>query len=161
MNFHSSSLVPGSTASNSSKRIDSSPMNDHATTVRHPRLLCLPVAGSRSCGWRRSLVDLPLQIQPALLGLSAFRIAGGLLIVAGVPVVLDSFARFAIQGLGTPARCFRRNIWSSQGFTATCAIQCTSDLRQPSFGQGLLFSNIRSSNTGLIVWLAFHLFILG
>ncbi|MBV9891901.1 MAG: isoprenylcysteine carboxyl methyltransferase, partial [Rhizobacter sp.] len=31
------------------------------------------------------------------------RVAGGALIVAGLPVLLDSFARFALQGFGTPA----------------------------------------------------------
>ena len=31
------------------------------------------------------------------------RVVGGLMIAAGLPVLLDSFARFAIQGLGTPA----------------------------------------------------------
>ena len=38
-----------------------------------------------------------------LLGTSAFRLVGVLLIVAGLPVFLDSFARFALQGLGAPA----------------------------------------------------------
>ena len=40
---------------------------------------------------------------PPLLGLFPFRVIGGLLIALGLPVLLDSFARFAIQGLGTPA----------------------------------------------------------
>ena len=31
------------------------------------------------------------------------RVLGGALIVAGLPILLDSFARFALQGLGTPA----------------------------------------------------------
>jgi len=31
------------------------------------------------------------------------RVAGAVLILAGVPIVLESFARFALQGLGTPA----------------------------------------------------------
>src|SRR6516164_4632513 len=32
-----------------------------------------------------------------------FRIAGALLIAAGLPGLIDSFARFALEGLGTPA----------------------------------------------------------
>lgn len=47
--------------------------------------------------WRfESLADwwLPLQV------------VGGLLVVAGTLVLLDSFARFAIKGLGTPAPVF-------------------------------------------------------
>jgi len=38
-----------------------------------------------------------------LPGFLPFRIIGALMIVAGLPALLDSFARFAIQGLGTPA----------------------------------------------------------
>src|SRR5215471_18042497 len=38
-----------------------------------------------------------------LLGFFPFRVMGALLIALGLPVLLDSFARFAIQGLGTPA----------------------------------------------------------
>src|SRR4051794_40128972 len=36
-------------------------------------------------------------------GIPFFRIVGGILIVIGVIGLLDSFARFAVQGLGTPA----------------------------------------------------------
>jgi hypothetical protein len=45
-------------------------------------------------------------MQPPLLGLSLFRTAGAGLIVLGMPALLDSFARFAVQGLGTPAPIF-------------------------------------------------------
>src|ERR1700761_5170227 len=41
-----------------------------------------------------------------LAGMLSFRVLGGLLIAAGLPVLLDSFARFAFQGLGTPAPIF-------------------------------------------------------
>src|SRR5262249_18383005 len=51
----------------------------------------------RICRWH---VGAPL------LGTSALRLAGVLLIAAGLPVLLDSFARFALQGLGTPAPIF-------------------------------------------------------
>ena len=43
------------------------------------------------------------RIGPALLGFSWLRVIGALLIVAGLPVLIDSFLRFAIHGLGTPA----------------------------------------------------------
>src|SRR5579859_1998311 len=46
------------------------------------------------------------QIRPPLLGFQVLRILGVLLIVAGLPILLDSFARFALQGLGTPAPVF-------------------------------------------------------
>src|SRR5215475_4101607 len=43
------------------------------------------------------------RIGPALLGYSFLRVIGVIFIVAGLPVLLDSFGRFAIHGLGTPA----------------------------------------------------------
>src|ERR1041384_8201619 len=38
-----------------------------------------------------------------LFDLQATRAIGVVLILAGLPVLVDSFARFALQGLGTPA----------------------------------------------------------
>src|SRR5450759_2842108 len=46
------------------------------------------------------------QVQPPLFGLFPLRIAGCLLVLASLPVLLDSFARFALDGLGTPAPVF-------------------------------------------------------
>jgi len=45
-------------------------------------------------------------MQAPLLGFFPIRVAGGLLIATGLPVLLDSFARFALKGLGTPAPVF-------------------------------------------------------
>ena len=45
-------------------------------------------------GWRMA---------PPLLGVVPLRWLGVFLIAVGAPVLLDSFARFAWQGLGTPA----------------------------------------------------------
>jgi hypothetical protein len=38
------------------------------------------------------------EFRPALLGTELTRIAGALLIIAGMPGLVDSFARFALQG---------------------------------------------------------------
>ena len=43
------------------------------------------------------------QLQPSFFGLEPLRWLGVLLIVLGLPVLLESFVRFAIEGLGTPA----------------------------------------------------------
>jgi protein-S-isoprenylcysteine O-methyltransferase Ste14 len=43
------------------------------------------------------------EFQPAFLGLEVTRGVGVLLILIGLPGLVDSFARFALQGLGTPA----------------------------------------------------------
>ena len=70
------------------------------------------------------------RMQAPLLGFSAFRLVGALLIAAGIPVLLDSFARFALRGLGTPPPFPRRVTWWSVDFIAMCAIPCTL----PSWG---------------------------
>jgi len=43
------------------------------------------------------------EFRPAFLGVELTRALGGILIIAGVPGLVDSFARFALEGLGTPA----------------------------------------------------------
>src|SRR6185503_7736600 len=43
------------------------------------------------------------EFRPPFFDLPATRAVGILLIVAGLPGLIDSFARFALQGLGTPA----------------------------------------------------------
>src|SRR5690349_15865182 len=43
------------------------------------------------------------EFRPAFFGVDLTRILGGILIVAGAPGIVDSFARFALQGRGTPA----------------------------------------------------------
>ena len=51
----------------------------------------------RICRWH---------VEPPLAGTFSFRILGVLLIAVGLPVLVDSFARFAFQSLGTPAPIF-------------------------------------------------------
>jgi len=43
-------------------------------------------------GWR---------VAPPLVGFVGFRVLGALLMAAGLPVLLDSFARFALEGVQT------------------------------------------------------------
>ena len=43
------------------------------------------------------------EFRPAFFGVDLTRILGGILIVIGAPGIVDSFARFALEGLGTPA----------------------------------------------------------
>ena len=42
-------------------------------------------------------------LRPPFLGLELTRGIGAIMILAGVPGLVDAFARFALQGLGTPA----------------------------------------------------------
>jgi protein-S-isoprenylcysteine O-methyltransferase Ste14 len=89
-----------------------------------------------------------------LLGFVPFRIAGALMIGAGLLALLDSFARFAIRGLGTPAP-----VAPPQHLVVTGPYR---HVRNPMyvavlsliFGQGLFFGSVRLLEYGLVVWLA-------
>jgi len=56
------------------------------------------------------------QFQPAFLGFPSFRVIGAVLIIASAAVLLESFARFAREGLGTPAPVFPTQHLVVKGF---------------------------------------------
>ena len=101
------------------------------------------------------------QIHPAWLGVSALRIFGVLLILMGLPMVLDSFARFAIQGLGTPAPVVPTRHLVVTGLYRHVRNPMYVGVVAVIIGQGLVFAEARLLAYGAIVWLAFHLFVLG
>jgi protein-S-isoprenylcysteine O-methyltransferase Ste14 len=101
------------------------------------------------------------QVHPPLLGISVLRIFGALLIVGGLPMILDSFARFAIQGLGTPAPVLPTRHLVVTGLYRHVRNPMYVGVLSVIFGQGLLFGNVRELEYGATVWLAFHLFVLG
>ncbi|HLJ27544.1 MAG TPA: isoprenylcysteine carboxylmethyltransferase family protein [Candidatus Angelobacter sp.] len=103
------------------------------------------------CHWR---------FAPSLLGFFSFRIVGALLVMAGLPVLLDSFARFAIQGLGTPAPVApprRLVVTGLYRYVRNPMYVAVSSL---IFGQGLLFGSVPLLEYGFIVWLGFFAFVL-
>ena len=51
-------------------------------------------------------------------------VLGTLFIAAGLPVLLDTFARFALQGLGMPEPIFPHSIWLSASCFGTSEIPC-------------------------------------
>jgi len=105
----------------------------------------------RICGWH---------LGAPLLATSAFRIVGVLLIVAGLPVLLDSFARFALQGLGTPAPIFPTRHLVVNGLYRYVRNPMYVAVVSLVVGQGLFFGNVRVLEYGIAVWAAFYLFVL-
>ena len=100
------------------------------------------------------------RIAPPLLDIPALRILGTLLIAAGLPVLLDSFARFAIQGLGTPAPVAPPQRLVVTGLYRYVRNPMYVAVSLLIFGQGLLFGSPGLLQYGLFVWLGFFAFVL-
>lgn len=95
------------------------------------------------------------------LGFEGLRWLGGALILFGAAILLDSFARFALQGRGTPAPIYP---------TATLVVSgAYRYVRNPMYlavialiaGQGLLFGVLPLLAYALAFGIVTHLFVLG
>jgi protein-S-isoprenylcysteine O-methyltransferase Ste14 len=100
------------------------------------------------------------EFRPPFFGVDLTRILGGMLILVGAPGLLDSFARFALQGLGTPAP-----IAPPQKLVVTGLYRY---VRNPIYiavvaiilGQALLFGDGRLLWYGALLWLFFHVAVV-
>jgi len=100
------------------------------------------------------------EFRPAFFGVDQTRILGGILIIVGVPGIVDSFARFALEGLGTPAP-----IAPTQKLVVTGLYRY---VRNPIYiavvavivGQALLFGGGRLLWYGALLWLFFHVWVV-
>jgi protein-S-isoprenylcysteine O-methyltransferase Ste14 len=100
------------------------------------------------------------RVERPFFGARLFYSAGWVLAGLGVIGLLDSFARFAFQGVGTPAP-----IMSTRHLVVTGLYR---HVRNPMYiavlitilGQGLMFGNVRVLEYGAAVWLLFHLFVM-
>jgi protein-S-isoprenylcysteine O-methyltransferase Ste14 len=100
------------------------------------------------------------EFRPPFFGLELTRVIGVILILAGVPGLVDSFARFALQGLGTPAP-----IAPTRNLVVTGLYRY---VRNPIYvavvaivlGQAVLLGDWRLIVYGALLWLAFHLFVV-
>src|SRR5438477_6117033 len=89
-----------------------------------------------------------------------FLYVGAVLTLLGLTVLLDSFARFALQGLGTPAPIFPTRHLVVTGLYHYVRNPMYISVVSLIVGQGLLLGNIRVLEYGVLVWLAFHLFVM-
>lgn len=99
-------------------------------------------------------------IQTPFLGLQPLRFAGGLLIAVGIAGLLDSFLRFAVQGLGTPAPVFPTRHLVISGLYRYVRNPMYVAVVSTILGQALIFGNVRLLEYGGLAWLLFHLFVL-
>src|SRR5215471_9903916 len=94
---------------------------------------------------------------PAFL---VFRVVGVLLVAAGLPVLLDSFARFAFQGLGTPAPVAPPRTLVVTGLYRRVRNPMYVAIMLCILGQGLFFGSASILVYGLFAWVAFHTFVV-
>jgi protein-S-isoprenylcysteine O-methyltransferase Ste14 len=100
------------------------------------------------------------QVHASFPGFTIVRAIGALLIVAGMIGLLDAFARFALQGIGTPAP-----IYPTRRLVVTGSYRY---VRNPMYialvslvlGQALFLGDIHVLIYGLCFWLLTHLFVL-
>jgi protein-S-isoprenylcysteine O-methyltransferase Ste14 len=102
------------------------------------------------CGWRMA---------PPFFGFFPIRMVGVLLIAAGLPVLLDSFARFAIQGRGTPAPVAPPQRLVVTGLYRYVRNPIYVAVVSLIFGQRLFFSSVGVLEYGLAVWLGFFAWV--
>jgi protein-S-isoprenylcysteine O-methyltransferase Ste14 len=100
------------------------------------------------------------QQRPAFLGAPS-RIAGALLVAAGLAVLLDSFARFALRGRGTPAPVLPPKHLVVEGLYRWVRNPMYVAVVSVIAGQGLLLGDARVLAWAAAVWLGCHLFVVG
>ena len=97
---------------------------------------------------------------PPFFGFAAVRVVGVALIMVGIPVVLDSFARFALEGVGTPAPVAPPERLVVGGLYRFVRNPMYVGVLAVILGQALLLGNVRLLEYGATVWLVFYLFVV-
>jgi protein-S-isoprenylcysteine O-methyltransferase Ste14 len=100
------------------------------------------------------------EFQRPFLGTELTRWVGIAFIVVGVPGVLDSFARFALQGLGTPAPIAPTRSLVVTGLYRYVRNPIYESVVAVILGQALLLGNWRLLLYGALIFIAFFIFVL-
>ena len=98
---------------------------------------------------------------PPFFDLQATRAVGILLIVAGLPGLVDSFARFALQGLGTPAPIAPPQHLVVTGLYRYVRNPIYVMVAAVIFSQAVLLGDWRLLAYGAVFCLVCHLFVVG
>jgi protein-S-isoprenylcysteine O-methyltransferase Ste14 len=88
-------------------------------------------------------------------------IFGGLLLLAGLAVLTESFVRFVVKGLGTPAPPLPTRHLVISGLYRYVRNPMYIAVVAVIIGQALLFGNVSLLAYGAFVCVCFHLFVIG
>ena len=101
------------------------------------------------------------RLRPAPLGVEPLRWLGAALAVAGGAALVDSFARFALRGLGTPAPVLPPTRLVVTGLYRRVRNPMYVAMVAVVAGQALLLGDARVAAWGAVLWVGFHLFVVG
>jgi len=100
------------------------------------------------------------QVEAPFFGLQLLRWIGGMFVALGAIGLLDSFVRFALQGLGTPAPVFPTRRLVVTGLYRYVRNPMYVAVLVTILGQSLIFGNLRLLEYCGLAWLLAHLFVL-
>jgi protein-S-isoprenylcysteine O-methyltransferase Ste14 len=100
------------------------------------------------------------RLESPFFGMALLRLAGGMLVILGVIGLLDSFVRFAVQGVGTPAPVFPTGHLVVTGLYRYVRNPMYVAVVSTILGQGVIVGNVTLLEYGGLVWLLFHVFVL-
>ncbi len=103
-------------------------------------------------GWR---------VHASFPGSAAIRVTGVVLIVIGAAILLECFARFVIEGLGTPAPVYPTRHLVMRGWYRFVRNPMYLAVLAAIFGQALLFADGWLVLYGFGCWLVTHCFVIG
>jgi protein-S-isoprenylcysteine O-methyltransferase Ste14 len=93
-------------------------------------------------------------------GFTSLRVIGVALMAAGVPALLECFARFALQGVGTPAPVFPTQRLVVSGSYRFVRNPMYLSVLAVLFGQALFLESIWVAVYAACAWLITHLFVV-
>jgi len=99
-------------------------------------------------------------VHAAFAGFGVVRVAGWVLVAVGLVFLMETFARFALEGLGTPAP-----VMPTRHLVVTASYRF---VRNPMYfavlalilGQALAFGDLGIEVYGLCVWVGFATFVV-
>ncbi|MDD9941979.1 MAG: isoprenylcysteine carboxylmethyltransferase family protein [Myxococcales bacterium] len=100
------------------------------------------------------------QLRPPFLGLELTRGIGAIMILAGAPGVVDAFARFALQGLGTPAPIAPPRMLVVSGLYRYVRNPIYVAVVAIILGQAVLMGDWRLVVYGALLWIFFHVWVV-
>jgi protein-S-isoprenylcysteine O-methyltransferase Ste14 len=100
------------------------------------------------------------KVQPPFFGFRFVRVLGFLLIATGVSVLVESFARFALQGLGTPAIVFPPRHLVVKGLYRHVRNPMYLAVVAIILGEAMVLGDPPLLLYCALVWLFCHLFVL-